>query len=217
MLFSRKALRSGLCKCVLNHSLKGTLWDPLDYTHQALCPWDFPDKNTGVSCHFFLQGIFLTQGSNPCLLHLLALAGRFFTIEPLGSPSSLCCSLVAKSCPALHSTMDSSIAGFSVPHRLLKFAQVQVHWMGDAIQPSHPLHFLPSTFLSLRVFPNESVFLKCKSILYSSVLLLHSGCKLGFWCHSDLSLSHRSPIPQLSLEHVTGVSVSVCLSLEWEY
>ena len=34
-----------------------------------LCPWDFPDKNTGVGCHFLLQGIFLTQGSNICLLH----------------------------------------------------------------------------------------------------------------------------------------------------
>ena len=32
---------------------------------------DFPCKNTGVGCHFLLQGIFLTQGSNPCLLHLL--------------------------------------------------------------------------------------------------------------------------------------------------
>ena len=28
-------------------------------------------KNTGVGCHFLLQGIFLTQGSNPCLLCLL--------------------------------------------------------------------------------------------------------------------------------------------------
>ena len=34
-----------------------------------LCPWDFPGKNTGVSCHFLLQGIFLTQGSNLSLLH----------------------------------------------------------------------------------------------------------------------------------------------------
>ena len=34
-----------------------------------LCPWDFQGKNTGVSCHFLLQGIFLTQGSNPGLLH----------------------------------------------------------------------------------------------------------------------------------------------------
>ena len=32
-------------------------------------PWDFPGKNTGVGCHFLLQGIFLTQGSNPGLLH----------------------------------------------------------------------------------------------------------------------------------------------------
>ena len=32
---------------------------------------DFPGKNTGVGCHFLLQGIFLTQGSNLNLLHLL--------------------------------------------------------------------------------------------------------------------------------------------------
>ena len=32
---------------------------------------DSPDKNTGVTCHFLLQGIFPTQGLNPCLLHLL--------------------------------------------------------------------------------------------------------------------------------------------------
>ena len=34
-----------------------------------LCPWDFPAKNTGVGCHFPLQGIFPTQGSSPGLLH----------------------------------------------------------------------------------------------------------------------------------------------------
>ena len=34
-----------------------------------LCPWDFPGKNTGVGCHFLLQGIFQTQGWNPGLLH----------------------------------------------------------------------------------------------------------------------------------------------------
>ena len=35
---------------------------------RLLCSWDFPGKNTGVGCHFLLQGIFLTQGSNLCLL-----------------------------------------------------------------------------------------------------------------------------------------------------
>ena len=33
-----------------------------------LCPWDSPGKNTRVGCHFSLQWIFLTQGSNPHLL-----------------------------------------------------------------------------------------------------------------------------------------------------
>ena len=36
---------------------------------RLLCPWDFPGKNTRVGCHFLLQGIFPTQGSNPGLLH----------------------------------------------------------------------------------------------------------------------------------------------------
>ena len=31
---------------------------------RLLCLCDFPDKNTGVGCHFLLQGIFLTQGLN---------------------------------------------------------------------------------------------------------------------------------------------------------
>ena len=34
-----------------------------------LCPWDSPGKYTGVGSHFPLQGIFLTQGSNPPLPH----------------------------------------------------------------------------------------------------------------------------------------------------
>ena len=34
---------------------------------RLLCPWDSPGKNTGVGYHFLLQGIFLTQGSNPGL------------------------------------------------------------------------------------------------------------------------------------------------------
>ena len=36
---------------------------------RLLCPWDFPGKNTGIGCHYLLQGIFPTQGSNPGFLH----------------------------------------------------------------------------------------------------------------------------------------------------
>ena len=35
---------------------------------RLLCPWDFPGKNTGVGCHFLLQGIFPTQELNLRLL-----------------------------------------------------------------------------------------------------------------------------------------------------
>ena len=38
---------------------------------KLLCPGDSPGKNTGVGCHFILQGIFPTQGSNLGLLRLL--------------------------------------------------------------------------------------------------------------------------------------------------
>ena len=37
----------------------------------SLCPWEFPGKNTGVGCHFLLQGLFLTQGLNPGLQHCM--------------------------------------------------------------------------------------------------------------------------------------------------
>ena len=36
---------------------------------RLLCPWSSPGKNTGVSCHSLLQGIFSMRGSNPDLLH----------------------------------------------------------------------------------------------------------------------------------------------------
>ena len=39
------------------------------YPTRLLHPWDSPGKNTGVGCHFLLQEIFLTQGSNPGLPH----------------------------------------------------------------------------------------------------------------------------------------------------
>ena len=47
-----------------------TLCDPMDCSPtRLLCPWDSPGKNTGVSSHVLLQGIFLTQGPNPGFLH----------------------------------------------------------------------------------------------------------------------------------------------------
>ena len=66
-----------LLSCV---QLFGTPWT---VAHQAPLLMEFPGKNTRGGCHFPLQGIFPTWGSK---LHLLALAGRFFTTTPLGKP-----------------------------------------------------------------------------------------------------------------------------------
>ena len=48
-------------------------------------------------------------------------------------------SSVAQSCPTLYNPMDCSTPGFPVHHQLLELAQTHVHWVSDAIQPSHPL------------------------------------------------------------------------------
>ena len=48
-------------------------------------------------------------------------------------------SSVAQSCPTLCDPMDCSRPGFPVHHQFPEFTQSHVHWVGDAIQPSHPL------------------------------------------------------------------------------
>ena len=48
-------------------------------------------------------------------------------------------SSVAQSCPTLCNPMNHSTPGLPVHHPLLEFTQTHVHWVGDAIQPSHPL------------------------------------------------------------------------------
>ena len=48
-------------------------------------------------------------------------------------------SSVTQSCPTLCDPMNHSMPGLPVHHQLLDSTQTHVHWVGDAIQPSHPL------------------------------------------------------------------------------
>ena len=74
---------------MLGHSvLSDFLQRPGLYPTRLLCPWNFPGKNAGVECHFLLQGIFPTQGSNLSLLHLLRWQTDSF---PLGLPGKPWC------------------------------------------------------------------------------------------------------------------------------
>ena len=63
---------------------------------------------------------------------------------------------VAKSCPTLWDPIDCKTLGFSVLHYLLEFAQTYVHWVGDAIQPTHPL--LPPSLPALNLSQHQVFF-----------------------------------------------------------
>ena len=66
-----------LCPILWSHGLHST---------RLLCPWNSPCKNTGVGCHFLIQGIFSTQGVNS---GLPALQTDSLLSEPPGKPPNL--------------------------------------------------------------------------------------------------------------------------------
>ena len=66
-----------------------------------------------------------------------------------------CCS-VTQSCLTLCDPVDYSMPGFSVLPYLLELAQTYAHWVGDAIQPSHPLS--PPSPQALNLSQHQSFF-----------------------------------------------------------
>ena len=107
---------------------------------------DFPTSRMGSKCLVFQS----------CELSYFAIASwaetpgilTLFTRIVFLRIDCCCCSL-AKSCPTLCDPMDWSAPGFPVLHYLLEFAQIPVHWVSDAIQPSHPLLPSPPPALNL--------------------------------------------------------------------
>ena len=77
----------------------------------------------------------------------------------MGLPSVQSSHSVVSLCP-LCDPMNRSTSGLPVHHQCLESTQTHVHWVGDAIKPSHPLLLLPSIFPSIMIFSNES----CRSI-----------------------------------------------------
>ena len=91
----------------------------------------------------------------PRLIFSFSWTRLYKEMSVLNISSSFCCS-ATQSCPTLCHPMDCSTPGFPIHHQLLELAQIHVHWVGDAIQPSHPLSS-PSTsnFPNIRVFSNK--------------------------------------------------------------
>ena len=76
-------------------------------------------------------------------------------------------SSVAQSCPTLCNLMDCSTPGLPVHHQLPELAQTHVHWVSDAIQPSHHLSFPPPPAFNLS--KHQGLF-KCFTVSPSMTL-----------------------------------------------
>ena len=81
----------------------------------------------------FSMSEFLTPGGQSTRALVSASASQFFASVQFKFSS------VTQSCLALCDPMDRSTPGLPVHHQLLEFTHTHAHWVGDAIQPSHPL------------------------------------------------------------------------------
>ena len=114
----------------------------------------FPSLEGSLMPLFYSKDIYFLPIPNPSLAMAMTNLSSFHIIFQISKMLSKiiygarvtewwCCSVAKLS----WNPMDCSTPGFSVLHHLLEFAQVHVHWIGDAIQPSHPLSpFSPSAF-----------------------------------------------------------------------
>ena len=84
---------------------------------------------------------------------------------------------VAQSCPTLCDPINCSTPGLPVHHQLLESTQIHVHWVGDAIQPSHPLLSPSPPVLNLSQYQG----------LFKWVSSLHQVAKV-----LELQLQHQS-------------------------
>ena len=105
-----------------------------------------PGKNTGVSCHALLQGIFPTQGSNPGLPH----CKQIFTAEPPGKPRKTIAltigTFVSQVRSLLFNTLSRFVIAFLSRSKYLNFmATVTIHSDFGAQENKicHCFHFFP--------------------------------------------------------------------------
>ena len=128
-------------------------------------------------------------------------------------PCLMSISSVTQSCPTLCDPMDCSTPGLPVHHQVPVFTQSHVHWIGDAIQASHPLFpllFLPSIFPRIRVFSNESVLHMEKAMATHSSTL---AWKIP-WTEEPGRLQSMGLL-RVGHDWVTSLSISLFTFMHW--
>ena len=127
-------------------------------------------------------------------------------------------------CPTLRDPMNGSTPGFHALHYHPKFAQTHnIHWVGDAIQPAHPLSpllFMPSNFPSIMIFSSESA-LRIRwpkfwsfnfSISPSNVYSFRISFRIDWFPCSPRDPQESSPTPQFKSFNSSALSFMVQLS-----
>ena len=123
-------------------------------------------------------------------------------------------SSVTQSCLTLCDPMNHSTPGLPVHHQLPEFTQTHVHWVGDAIQPSHPLLLLPPILPIIRVFSNESALrMRWPKYWSFSLSISLSNEHPGLICFRmdwlDL-LAVRGTLKSLLQHHSSKASILMC-------
>ena len=147
---------------------------------------------------------------------LLSLSQLFHSLLSLSSKGSLIAShflykgglvrfsSVAQSCLTLCEPLNGSAPGLPVHHQLPEFTQTHIHWVGDAIQPSHPLSSpsppVSSAYLKLLICLPSILILACDTsssafcMMYSAYKLNKQGDNTQLW-HTPFPIFYQSVVP----------------------
>ena len=180
--------------------VSNSLWRHELQPTRLLCPWNSPGKNTGVGCHFILQGIFPTQGLNSRLLHLRHWQADSFPPVPCGKPIfiSLYVSLICLISLLL------SVSLFGILHILFQLVSVKRHMFFGSfslVQSIQNIFLCFELVLSMEIVSYLAIYL-CHIILFifCYFVVTPRGGDLSFselFLISGLSLYPGSPVPLL--------------------
>ena len=114
------------------------------------CPWAFKESSSPQWCREVSETRFSVAAWLQLWTPELWLLCYNFVIKDISISS------ITQSCPTLCYPMNRSIPGLPVHHQLVESTQTHVHWVSDAIQPSHPLSFTSPSALNLA--QNQGLF-----------------------------------------------------------
>ena len=122
-----------------------TLCDPTDGSPQGSCVLGILQARTLEWVAISFSNLSTLEVPITCILDYMVLSHMSlifcYFFQSFSSLVSLSVqfSSVTQSCLTLYNHMDRSTPGLPVHHQLPAFTQTHVHWVGDAIQASHPL------------------------------------------------------------------------------